>query len=194
MYAAGFYPFPSEEARWGYWARHVWVNRHEPGALPLYRALRAFARERDSFVITTNVDAQFEKAGFPPERLFATQGDYGLLQCARGCHDALYPNRELVAQMLARTEDCLVPSDLVPACPVCGGPMAVHLRVDGHFVEDTAWRAAQERYHRFVAGHGPRACRAAGAGRGMEHAGHRPPPVRGAGPRDGSPARALELR
>ena len=98
------------------------------------------------------MDAQFEKAGFPPERLFATQGDYGLLQCARGCHDALYPNRELVAQMLARTEDCLVPSDLVPACPVCGGPMAVHLRVDGHFVEDTAWCAAQERYRRFVEG------------------------------------------
>ena len=125
MYSAGFYPFPSEEARWGYWARHVWVNRHEPDALPLYRALHAFARERDGFVVTTNVDAQFEKAGFLPERLFAVQGDYGLLQCARSCHDALYPNRELVARMLARTEDCLVPSELVPACPVCGGPMAV---------------------------------------------------------------------
>ena len=103
-------------------------------------------------MVTTNVDAQFEKAGFLPERLFAVQGDYGLLQCARSCHDALYPNRELVARMLARTEDCLVPSELVPACPVCGGPMAVHLRVDGRFVEDAAWRAAQKRYRRFVEG------------------------------------------
>ena len=154
MYSAGFYPFPSEEARWGYWARHVWVNRHEPGALPLYRALRAFARTRDCFVITTNVDAQFEKAGFPPERLFATQGDYGLLQCARGCHDRLYPNRELAAAIMERTEDCLAPSDLVPRCPACGGPMAVHLRVDGHFVENADWHAAQKRYRRFVEGAG----------------------------------------
>ena len=152
MYSAGFYPFPSEEARWGYWARHVWVNRHEPEALPLYRALRSFARERDCFVVTTNVDAQFEKAGFPADRLFAMQGDYGLLQCARGCHDRLYPNRELVASMLARTEDCLVPAELVPRCPVCGGPMAVHLRVDGRFVENAEWHAAQDRYRRFVEG------------------------------------------
>ena len=152
MYSAGFYPFPSEEARWGYWARHVWVNRHEPEALPLYRALRSYAEGRDCFVVTTNVDAQFEKAGFPLDKLFAMQGDYGLLQCARGCHDRLYPNRELVVDMLARTEDCLAPAELVPRCPVCGGPMAVHLRVDGSFVENAEWHAAQERYRRFVEG------------------------------------------
>ena len=86
MYTAGFYPFPSEEARWAYWARHVWTNRHEPPALPLYQALWEYARDRDCFVVTTNVDGQFEEAGFPPERVFATQGDYGLNQCARGCH------------------------------------------------------------------------------------------------------------
>ena len=150
MYTAGFYPFPSEEARWAYWARHVWTNRHEPPALPLYQALWEYARDRDCFVVTTNVDGQFEKAGFPPERVFATQGDYGLNQCARGCHDTLYPNRALAAEMIAQTEDCLVPSALVPRCPVCGGPMAVHLRVDGHFVENVDWHAAQDRYLRFV--------------------------------------------
>lgn len=152
MYSAGFYPFPTEEARWAYWARHIWVNRHEPPALPLYRALLEAVRDKDYFVITTNVDGQFAKAGFAPERLFATQGDYGLLQCAQACHDTLYPNRHLVEELLAQTHDCLVPSELVPRCPVCGGRMAVHLRVDGNFVENADWDAAQERYLTFVQG------------------------------------------
>lgn len=152
MYSAGFYPFPTEEARWAYWARHIWVNRHEPPALPLYRALLEAVRDKDHFVITTNVDGQFAKAGFAPEQLFATQGDYGLLQCAQACHDTLYPNRHLVEELLAQTRDCLVPSELVPRCPVCCGPMTVHLRVDGNFVENADWHAAQERYLAFVQG------------------------------------------
>ncbi|WP_197735975.1 SIR2 family NAD-dependent protein deacylase [Arabiibacter massiliensis] len=154
MYSAGFYPFPTEEDRWAYWARHVWVNRHEPPALPLYVQLREALRDKDCFVITTNVDAQFEKAGFPRERLFATQGDYGLNQCARGCHDTLYPNRQLAEKMLASAEGdgTRIPSQLVPRCPVCGGRMNVHLRIDGSFVENADWHAAEERYRAFVAG------------------------------------------
>ena len=155
MYSAGFYPFPAEEDRWAYWARHVHVNRHEPPALPLYRELFDFARTRDCFVITTNVDAQFEKAGFERDRLFATQGDYGFNQCARGCHERLYANEQLVADILEaarRGDPTRAPSELVPTCPVCGGPMVVHLRCDGYFVEDASWHAAQQRYLRFVEG------------------------------------------
>lgn len=150
MYSAGFYPFPTEEARWAYWARHAWINRHEPPALPLYRDILSGMQDKDHFVITTNVDAQFEKAGFDRSRLFATQGDYGLLQCARGCHERLYPNRRMVEDMLAQTHDCQVPPQLVPRCPVCGGRMAVHLRIDGSFVENADWHAAQTRYRSFV--------------------------------------------
>lgn len=154
MYSAGFYPFPDEESRWAYWARHVWVNRHEPPALPLYRAIVEALAGKDAFVITTNVDGQFEKAGFPPERLFATQGDYGLNQCARGCHDGLYPNRALAEKMLARAEGdgTRIPSELVPRCPMCGGRMNVHLRIDGTFVENDDWHTAEARYRRFVEG------------------------------------------
>lgn len=156
MYSAGFYPFPSEEDRWAYWARHVWANRHEPPALPLYREVLAALKDKDLFVVTTNVDAQFEKAGLAPERLYAVQGDYGLNQCARGCHDALYPNRELAESILAAAREdgdpTRAPGGLVPRCPVCGGPMAVHVRVDGSFVEDMAWREARKRYLNFVEG------------------------------------------
>lgn len=155
MYSAGFYPFPTEEDRWAYWARHVWTNRYEPHALPLYLGLREAMREKDWFVITTNVDAQFEKAGFDPDRIFAVQGDYGLNQCAQGCHDRLYPNRELVENILAATgegDPTRAPSSLVPRCPVCDGPMAVHLRIDSAFVEDAAWHAAQTCYLRFAEG------------------------------------------
>ena len=152
MYSAGFHPFPTEEARWAYWAKHVQVNRHEPPALPLYRDLLAAVQNKDCFVITTNVDAQFEKAGLDPGRLFVVQGDYGLLQCARGCHDRLYPNRTLTELMVEQTRDCLVPSELVPRCAVCGGRMNVHLRVDGTFVENADWLAMQQRYRSFVRG------------------------------------------
>ena len=153
MYSAGFYPFPSEEDRWAYWAQHIWTNRYEPPALPLYRNLAEALQGKDWFVITTNVDAQFEKAGLDPTRIFAVQGDYGFNQCARGCHNRLYANRELVENILAATHEgnpTHAPSILVPHCPVCGGPMAVHLRVDGAFVEDDAWHSAQKRYLSFA--------------------------------------------
>lgn len=150
MYSAGFFPFPTEEARWAYWAKHVQANRHKPPALPLYRDILAAVQGKDYFAITTNVDGQFAKAGFSPDRVFAVQGDYGLLQCARGCHDTLYPNRQLTERMVEQTRDCLVPSELVPRCPVCGGRMNVHLRVDGAFVENADWHAAQGRYLAFA--------------------------------------------
>lgn len=150
MYTAGFYPFRTEEERWAYWARHILVNRFDEPATPLYRMLLALVREQDYFVITTNVEKQFAKAGFSENRLFEVQGDYGLIQCARGCHDTLYPDEDLVRRMVAETKELRVPTNLVPECPVCGGAMDVHVRKSAAFVQDAAWYAAAGRYDRFV--------------------------------------------
>lgn len=150
MYSAGFYPFKTEEERWAYWARHIIVNRLDAPATELYGDLMRLLEDRSYFVITTNVDGQFERAGISAERLFATQGDYRYLQCASGCHAALYDDELLVREMASQTVDCRIPGSLVPKCPICGDPMAVHLRCDQHFVEDRNWHAARERYHGFL--------------------------------------------
>ena len=134
MYAAGFYPFPSEEARWGYWSKHALLNRFEPPALPLYKELYEIVKDKEYFVLTTNVDHQFYKAGFAEKRIFATQGDYGKIQCERGCHPKTYDAEELFRKMDGSRKNCLIPTELVPKCPVCGGRMALHLRCDNNFV------------------------------------------------------------
>lgn len=149
MYSAGFYPFSSEEERWGYWSKHSLVNRIEPPALPLYRDLCELVGEKDYFVITTNVDHQFFKAGFEKNRIFATQGDYGKIQCAKGCHRKTYDAIDLFQQMNQARKDCRIPSSMVPKCPVCGGAMAMHLRCDSYFVEDEEWQEAANRYGAF---------------------------------------------
>lgn len=150
MYSAGFYPFPSEEARWGYWSKHVYVNRIEPEALPLYRKLYDLVKNKAYFVLTTNADHQFYKAAFGEERIFATQGDYGLIQCKRGCHQKVYDDIDIMTQMHLARKDCLVPSNMVPKCPVCGGPMNMNLRCDQYFVEDDAWHEAEARFGKFL--------------------------------------------
>lgn len=153
MYSAGFYPFPSEEAKWGYWSKHAWLNRVEPPAMPLYHTVFELVKEKPHFVLTTNVDHQFWKAGFADENIFATQGDYGELQCARGCHDKVYDGTGLFHRMNLARKDCLVPTELVPRCPVCGGKMAMHLRCDQYFVEDEHWNEAAVRYGAFLKEH-----------------------------------------
>lgn len=150
MYAAGFYPFPSEEAKWGYWSKHALLNRFEPPALPLYKELYDIVKNKEYFVLTTNVDHQFYKAGFSEKRIFATQGDYGEIQCQHGCHKKVYDAEELFRKMDAERKDCLIPSELVPKCPVCGGNMAMHLRCDNYFVEDEEWHEAADRYADFL--------------------------------------------
>lgn len=150
MYAAGFYPFPTQEAKWGYWSKHSMINRFLPPALPLYEQLYEIVKEKDYFVLTTNVDHQFQKAGFPEERIFATQGDYGNIQCEKGCHPKIYDAEKLFHQMDEARKDCLVPSELVPKCPVCGGNMTMHLRCDQYFVEDENWHKAAGRYQDFL--------------------------------------------
>jgi NAD-dependent SIR2 family protein deacetylase len=150
MYSATFYDYPSEEARWAYWARHILVNRYGDDGVELHRKLHELVANKPHFVITTNVDAIFAKAGFAEDRIFAVQGDYGFNQCAVGCHDTLYPNEELVRKMVAETKDCKVPTALVPRCPVCGGPMDVHVHKDQYFIQGAAWEQACDRYNAFV--------------------------------------------
>ena len=150
MYSAGFYPFPTQEEKWAYWSRHIFVNRISPPALPLYRKLLSLVQGKNYFVITTNVDAQFEKAGFERERIFAVQGDYQALQCARGCHNKVYDGEARLREMVNVQNNCRVPSSLVPKCPVCGGEMEVHIRKDEYFVEDEKWHAAKGRYEAFL--------------------------------------------
>ena len=105
---------------------------------------------KEYFVITTNVDGQFIKAGFNPDKVFEVQGDYGLMQCATACHPKRYSNESLVKQMVARQKDCRIPSSLVPRCPVCGGPMEINVRKDRYFVEDDRWHLQADRYYAFL--------------------------------------------
>lgn len=150
MYSSAFYPFKTEEERWAYWARHILMNRYDMPATELYRLLFNVIKDKNYFVITTNVDGQFEKSGFECERIFAVQGDYAYLQCANGCHDKLYYNEDLVREMARQTKDCRIPSELVPRCPVCGGKMDVHVRKDRYFVQDNQWYASYERYQDYM--------------------------------------------
>jgi NAD-dependent SIR2 family protein deacetylase len=150
MYSATFYDYPTEEERWAYWARHVLVNRYGEDGIELHRTLYDLVADKPHFVITTNVDAIFAKAGFAEDRIFAVQGDYGFNQCSVGCHDTLYPNESLVRKMVADTKDCKVPTALVPRCPVCGGTMDVHVHKDQYFVQGAEWEQACERYNEFV--------------------------------------------
>ena len=153
MYSGGFYPFPTPEETWAWWSRHIWCNRYEPAPKDTYAKLLQLLDGKDSFVITTNVDHQFQLAGFPKERLFYTQGDYGLWQCSKPCHDKTYDNYETVKRMVEEQRNMRVPTELVPRCPKCGRPMAMNLRVDGTFVEDAGWHAAAARYGNFLKMH-----------------------------------------
>lgn len=153
MYSGGFHPFRTPEEHWAYWSRYIWCNRYEPAPKDTYAKLLRLLEGRDFFVLTTNVDHQFQLAGFPKDRLFYTQGDYGLWQCSLPCHRRTYDNFETVKAMMERQRDMRVPSELVPACPRCGRPMAMNLRSDDTFVEDAGWHEAAERYRGFIESH-----------------------------------------
>lgn len=153
MYSGGFYPFESLEEYWAWWSRHIMVNRYEKAPRPVYEELLALVRDKDYFVLTTNVDHQFQMAGFDKKRLFYTQGDYGLWQCSGPCHQETYDNEEIVRRMVAEQRDMKVPADLIPRCPKCGRPMTTNLRCDGTFVQDEGWYAAAQRYEDFLRRH-----------------------------------------
>lgn len=153
IYSGGFYPFETLEEYWAWWSRHIFVNRYDVPAGKPYLDLLKLVQGKDYFVLTTNVDHQFQLAGFDKKRLFYTQGDYGLWQCSKACHDKTYDNEQAVRQMIAAQRDMKIPSDLIPRCPVCGAPMTMNLRCDDTFVQDTGWYAAQKRYSDFLQAH-----------------------------------------
>lgn len=150
MYSGGFYPFPTLEEQWAYWSRYIYINRYMDVDNGTYKRLFELVKDKDYFVLTTNVDHQFQKAGFDKKRLFYTQGDYGLWQCSESCHQKTYDNEETVRAMFETQKDMRVPSELVPHCPVCGKPMSMNLRADDTFVEDEGWHDAAERYNNFI--------------------------------------------
>ena len=150
MYSAGFFPYPSEEAYWGYWSKQAMLAGIKADHTPLHKTLLQMLDGKEIFCLSTNADGQFEKAGLPAEKIFCTQGDYFHIQCARGCHQKRYDARELFSQMDASRKDCLIPSELIPKCPVCGGRMNMNLRIDHHFVQDTEWYEAERRFGDFL--------------------------------------------
>ncbi len=150
MYSGGFYPYETPEEYWAYWSRYISVNRYADAPKPAYDRLLQAVKDKNYFVITTNVDHCFQKAGFDKLRLFYTQGDYGLFQCSAPCHDKTYDNEETVRKMTENQRDMKIPSSLVPKCPVCGRPMTMNLRSDDKFVEDEGWHVACERYEKFL--------------------------------------------
>lgn len=153
MYSGGFYPYETLEEYWAYWSRYILINRYEDAPKPVYDKLLSLIRDKDYFVLTTNVDHCFQKAGFDKHRLFYTQGDYGLFQCSEPCHQKTYENETAVRQMVQRQKDRRIPSELIPRCPVCGKPMTMNLRADHTFVEDEGWHLASERYADFLRRH-----------------------------------------
>ena len=150
MYSGGFYPYQTPEEFWAYWSRYIFVNRYTDAPKPVYNELFELVKNKDYFVITTNVDHCFQKAGFDKKRLFYTQGDYGLFQCSVPCHDKTYENEETVRRMVEEQKDMRIPTELIPKCPVCGKPMTMNLRSDDKFVEDEGWHEAAERYENFL--------------------------------------------
>lgn len=153
MYSGGFHPFESLEEYWAYWSRYVFINRYMDSDNGTYKRLFELVKDKDYFVLTTNVDHQFQKAGFDKHRLFYTQGDYGLFQCIEPCHNATYDNEKVIRDMVARQTDMKIPAELIPHCPVCGKPMTMNLRADDTFVQDKGWHQAGERYSDFIRRH-----------------------------------------
>ena len=153
MYSGGFYPFESLEEYWAYWSRYIFINRYMDCENGTYKKLLELVKDKDYFVLTTNVDHQFQKTGFDRHRLFYTQGDYGLFQCSEPCHQSTYDNEEIIREMVARQKNMKIPTELIPYCPLCKKPMTMNLRADDTFVQDEGWYRAKERYEEFLARH-----------------------------------------
>ena len=170
IYSGGFYPFPDDETRWAWWARHIYYNRYINPPKPVYHKLLALVKDQDYFVVTTNVDHQFQRAGFDKKRLFYTQGDYGLFQSVNPSLQKTYDNEEWVrkamdAQGFAKDADGVyqvpedgklsmrIPSALIPKCPDDGSDVTMNLRADDSFVENEGWHRASAAYSDFLHRH-----------------------------------------
>lgn len=153
MYSAGFYPFETLEEYWAYWSRYIYYNRYVSAPKNTYQKLFKVINNKDYFVITTNVDHQFQQADFDKQRLFYTQGDYGLWQCSVPCHQQTYDNERIVKEMVKKQQNLKIPTDLIPYCPICNKPMTMNLRCDQTFVQDKYWYQAKKRYQDFINKH-----------------------------------------
>lgn len=153
MYTGGFFPFESAEEYWAYWSRYVLINRYDTEENGTYKRLFELIEGKDYFVLTTNVDHRFQKAGFDKHRLFYTQGDYGLFQCSLPCCQEAFDNEGVIREMVKRQENMRIPSELIPKCPKCGRAMTMNLRADNSFVQDEGWYRANERYEDFIRRH-----------------------------------------
>ena len=153
MYSGGFFPFATPEEHWAYWSRYIYINRYMDAPKPVYDAILKLVQDKDYFVITTNVDHCFQKAGFDKKRLFYTQGDYGLFQCSEPCCQETFDNEAVIQEMVERQKDMKIPSELLPVCPHCGKPLTMNLRSDDTFAEDEGWHRAAERYENFLRTH-----------------------------------------
>ena len=150
MYTGAFCRYDTLEEHWAYWSRFITVNRYMDAPKPVYQEILELVKGKDYFVITTNVDHCFQKAGFDKKRLFYTQGDYGLFQCSEPCCQETFDNEGIIRQMMERQKDMRIPSELLPVCPRCGKPMTPNLRSDNRFVEDEGWHEAAQRYENFL--------------------------------------------
>ncbi|MCQ2405776.1 MAG: Sir2 silent information regulator family NAD-dependent deacetylase [Oscillospiraceae bacterium] len=150
MYSAGFYPFPNEGSFWAFWSRNIYYNRFADDTNDCYALLLSLVKDKNYFVITTNVDHCFQRAGFDKRRLWYMQGDYGLFQCSLPCTQDTYDNEDTIRAMIASEEDMKVPPELFPRCPKCGRRMTLNLRIDDSFVQDKGWYEARERYEAFI--------------------------------------------
>ena len=170
IYSGGFYPFPDEETRWAWWARHIYYNRYIDAPKPVYQELLLLVKDKDYFVVTTNVDHQFQRAGFDKKRLFYTQGDYGLFQSVNPSIRKTYDNEEWVIKAMEthgfiRDENGVfqvpengelkmkIPTSLIPKCPEDGSDVTMNLRADDSFVEDEGWHRASAAYADFLRRH-----------------------------------------
>lgn len=153
MYSGGFFPFETPEEHWAYWSRYIYINRYMDVDNGTYKTLFSLVKDKDYFVLTTNVDHQFQKAGFDKHRLFYTQGDYGLFQCLEPCCQKTFDNEEFIRRMYNEQKNMRVPFELIPKCPECGKPMTMNLRADDKFVQDEGWYKARERYADFLRRH-----------------------------------------
>ncbi|MFI3115618.1 MAG: Sir2 silent information regulator family NAD-dependent deacetylase [Clostridia bacterium] len=150
MYSSAFYNYPSMEIFWAYFSRHIFLNRYDEILEDTYKKLLKLVKDKDYFVISTNVDHAFIRSGFDTERLFCTQGNYGLFQCSKPCHDDTYENESAVMEMLKTQKDMKIPTNLIPHCPKCGALMSLNLRKDDTFVQDKNWYKSLEKYEKFI--------------------------------------------